>query len=173
MSKKLRDLLSKPKKLIAAIRQEKAKSKMKIKKVQSKCPHQDNRDRMWVYPKKKDGTICKCDECKKKIDLGWLAGKDPEQIGDAIKDAFKLAINIIDATKIQLSVREDKKELAFLGDVQYGLVRAQQLCKACCADTFEVHKKKKKGGKKGKKKKNKGKKLRLGTAGRTIGFGRK
>ncbi len=171
MSKKLRDLLNKPKKLIAAIRQEKAKSKMKIKKVQSKCPHQDNRDRLWVHPKKGgNGTVCKCDECKKKINLAWLAGKTPEEIGETIKDSFKLAINIIDATKIQLSVREDKKELAFLGDVQYGLVRAQQLCQACCADTFEVHRKKK--GKK-KNKKKKGKKLRLGTAGRTIGFGRK
>jgi hypothetical protein len=165
MSKELYD----PKELLRAINKEKNKTKLKIKKIRSKCNHQGKNDKLWIYPTKKDETVCVCKQCRKKIDLGVMVGKDAGAVKKAIKSSGKEFINWIDIAKIQLSPKSDAEALKFLGDVQYSIERSISLLKACVGDGFEVHKKNK-GNK--KKQSNKKKGVRIRTGARSMGFGK-
>jgi hypothetical protein len=160
---------NRPKKLLALIRKEKDKAKLKIEKIQAHCYHQNKNGDLWVYRRKKHPDTCRCDECRVVIDPRWMDTDDNNEIRATVKEHFKAVDNILNTLKIQLSPKQDRESLDFIGDVQYGLKRAKRLAIACCADNFEPHKKKKNKHKKNKKKNKRG--FRLGTGGRSIGFG--
>jgi len=165
MSKKEKNLYD-PKKLLALIKKENSKTKLKIKKIKCKCNHQGKNEKLWVRPTKSDQAVLVCRECRSKIDLNGFGNKDADEIKQDIKSCGKEFINWINIAKIQMSPKNDADELKFLGDVQYGIYRAMKLLKAYIGDGFEVHKKNKKNKKKGKK----GKKSRTYTGGRSMRF---
>jgi hypothetical protein len=156
-----------PKKLLATLNKEKSKAKLKVKKIRSSCPHQGKNGKYWIRPLKDREGVCKCQECRQKIDLNVMAGKSSDEVKEAIKACGKELINWIDIAKIQMSPKNDADELKYLGDTQYAIHRVIRLMKAYVGESFEVHKKKK-NKKKGKKKN----KIRIRTGGKSLGFGK-
>ena len=141
--------INSPKKLLAMINAEKHKTKLRIKKIRSKCNHQ-GKNSLWIRPVKGKEFVCKCQECRAKIDL-QPTDTDTETLKREVKTTGKSFINYINILKLMMSPKNDAGELKFLGDVQYGIERAIGILKAGLADEFKPHRKKKKGKKKGKK----------------------
>lgn len=154
--------INSPKKLLAIINAEKHKTKLKIKKIKCKCNHQ-GKSNYWIHPVKGSEYLCKCTECRRKIDLEPI-DKETAEIKADIKKVFKKAINYCDIGKLQLNPKTDEKELKYLGEVQYGMERVAAILKAALGDEFKATRKKKKG------KKKKGKKVNFTVGGRSMNF---
>lgn len=147
------------KKLLAHIRQEKSKTKNKLKEVRSTCTHKSKKGKFILKKDKKHPGVWKCPECGQKIDLSVFDVEDQKELKKYVKGVKKAYVNMLNVTKILMKPKTDGKLLKWLGNCQYSAERAQDLMISAVVDKFEPHKK------------NKHKKNKNGRAKVTSGFG--
>ena len=164
-----KDEVSAYRKIMAGIRKDISKAKMKGKKVKSECCHRSKKDKYWIKKVKGSDTVLRCSECRTKLDFTELAAlsDDPDKIRKYIKKTSKTYRNLLEIAKLLHNRKQDAKVLKYISNVIFGIYRLEEYLIALIADEFEPHRGK------GKKKNKKGKKNssgnRIVSGGKSLG----
>ena len=141
------------KKLMAAVRHDISKAKMKGKKVKSECSHKDHKGRYNIKGMKGKENVFVCRDCGTKLDFRDFAKMDGdrEAIKKYIKGIFKQHRNLLNIAKIFHNKKEDGKILKYISEINFGDYRLEKYIIAMIADQFEPRRKNKKHRKNGKR----------------------
>jgi hypothetical protein len=138
------------KKLMASIRKDISKAKMKGKKVKSECCHHGKKSsKWWIKEIKGQKNKFRCSECHSKLDFGELAkvGDDRQKLKKFIKKNFKTIRNLFDIAKLMHNYKDDAKIIKYISETEFAMYRLEDYLIAMIVDQFEPKRKKHRKGK--------------------------